>query len=108
MVSDYYRDKYWNTIWGNRIIHQGLANKFFDCAVNAGIIQATKWVQRALPGLVVDGHMGPKTLVAINQGNPVDVLSNVRMQQAEFYRMLVHRDKSQEVFLRGWLLRANG
>ncbi|MCR4341660.1 MAG: hypothetical protein NUW01_17430 [Gemmatimonadaceae bacterium] len=87
----------------------------FDCAVNHGPRQAIKFVQRVinLAGfgpVSVDGALGPKTREAANLAqSEMGPLFNdaILEERRNFYRLIVARDPSQEVFLKGWLARAD-
>ena len=88
-----------------------VAAKVFDMNVNMGPTQAHKLLQRAINVLVdedikVDGILGKNTLAAINSLNSLNLLNSIRTQCVMFYKALVAKDKSQEVFLHGWLRRA--
>lgn len=76
-----------------------------DCAVNSGVGQATKFLQRAL-GVAADGKVGPITRSAIGAA----VLSKLKYRVARarilFIGDIVVNDPSQVRFLRGWLNRA--
>lgn len=86
----------------------------FDCAVNHGPRQAIKFVQRVinLAGfgpVAVDGALGPKTREAARtaQAEMGCLFNNAILEERRnFYRMIVARDQSQEVFLAGWMNRA--
>lgn len=63
-VKDIYKEQYWDRIWGDKL-PLGLDLAVFDYAVNSGISQAVKTMQREV-GIKADGVMGLKTLDAIN------------------------------------------
>ena len=90
-----------------------LGVKYFDASVNMGNYYATLCLQRALiaNGYVVDddGIMGEKTLTAISEAvntNKKSLLSAYKSELAGYYRWIVAKNKTQEVFLKGWLKRA--
>lgn len=82
----------------------------FDGSVNHGIKQAAKFLQRAL-GVDDDGDIGPQTLAAVRQddaaGRIDDICANILDQRAAFYRRIVERNPSQQVFINGWMNRIN-
>jgi lysozyme family protein len=84
-----------------------LAPVHFDTCVNCGLVQANKFLQRAL-GVVDDGIIGPKTLASI-QGlgfkGMEDVLFQYMDKRTNFYIDLAIKDNTQLVFLKGWLSR---
>jgi lysozyme family protein len=96
----------------------------FDQAVNAGIGNARRLLQRAInrclkratsapAQLKVDGAIGPATLQAMNWvlrwgalGMPA-LTDAFRVEVRLRYRAIADRDPSQKKFLRGWLARAD-
>lgn len=61
-AKEIYRAKYWDAVKAEQL---PLALRFevFDAAVNSGVSQAVKWLQR-IAGVVDDGVIGPMTLGA--------------------------------------------
>lgn len=118
-VNDFYRKNFWQEIVGEGIFDQGIAEELFEAAVNVGVVQAVKWLQRALnalnrnmalwPDLIEDGLMGGKTLAAIRRAitaqRAAAVVKLQNIQQGNFYCELIRRDPSQEEFALGWLNR---
>lgn len=90
--------------------------KLFDTAVNLGITAAAKILQRAIRSvgspdpIKDDGIVGRKTIIAAGLacqgGDSSALLAAMRSEQACYYRSIVARNKSQIVFLNGWLRRA--
>lgn len=68
LAKDVYRREYWDAIRADEL-PECLRYAVFDGAVNSGVIQSTKWLQRAV-GTVVDGKIGPQTLLAARRGDP--------------------------------------
>lgn len=108
-VSDIYRRKYWARICGDRL-PKGLDLAVFDAAVNVGVVQSSKFLQRAL-GVDDDGIIGDKTISAVLSDEIAGLLSqttaDVIDQRRDFYEALVERKPSQRKFLNGWLNRVN-
>lgn len=103
-VAQFYQANFWPHYIAE-IQDQDVANWFFDKAVNMGLGQATKLIQRAA-GVVDDGRYGPKTANAIAAADPTELLKKCREQARAFYRSLADKNPSQERFLKGWLARA--
>lgn len=59
----------------------------FDAAVNSGIENAVRFLQRAV-NVADDGHIGPVTLAAINKMSVTDVLSRFNAERLEFMTKL--------------------
>jgi len=87
-----------------------IAAKLFDLSVNAGLMQAAKLIQRACnqfgKDLTEDGKLGPKSIIAINNINPDELLIAYRYECVQFYLKLVEQTPSFSKFIKGWLRRA--
>lgn len=117
-AATFYKYRFFAAIGGYQIACQSIANKFLDLAVNEGIEQATKIVQRAanytlkpiaigyLP-LTVDGIPGPKTSEAINACAPEQLLPAIKDYASQFYRDIAARMKWSPRQLAALLARAN-
>lgn len=106
-VEDIYHQNYWLDGLCDRLPY-ALALVHFDFAVNAGITQAFRTLQRVV-GTRVDGKFGPKSFEALgeairNRGVNalVDAYSDERVA---FYITITERRPPNLKFLRGWFLR---
>lgn len=106
-ISAIYRSRYWKPVCGDNL-PRGLDLVVFDSAVNHGVRQASKFLQRAL-GVDDDGIIGNKTIAAVHSddaaGMTAHVIGDILDQRTDFYDNLVQRDNKQKVFLKGWLNR---
>lgn len=98
-----YRRDYWGKVMGDEIGSQQIAEMLFDFAVNAGVVRATKMIQR-LVGAEEDGVFGPRTLVAVNAGLPL--VRVFTLARVEYYTRLVENRPSLRSFHYGWVRRA--
>jgi len=73
---------------------------FQDLAFNRGLAGATKLLQRAI-GVKDDGLLGPKTLAALEQQNPRDVLRKTSLEQLSYERRLAEENPERKKFLGG-------
>ena len=77
----------------------------FDGAVNHGVAQAGKFLQRAL-GVLDDGIVGPVTISAVQEENGAGgidrICDDILHQRSDFYDHLADRDPKQKIFLKGW------
>lgn len=77
----------------------------FDGAVNHGVGQAAKFLQRAVQ-VTADGGIGPVTLQAVKEeleaGQIGDVIDSILTQRSQFYDDLVARHPEQARFQKGW------
>ena len=102
-VGPMYKLKYWNPSYCE-VLPKGLDYVVFDFAVNAGTGRSVKTLQQAI-GCVADGVIGPKTMAAINDANPKDLITKFSDARADFYQGIVARKPDQARFIKGWLNR---
>ena len=62
LAKQIYRASYWDAVQADQL-PAPVRYSVFDAAVNSGVSQSVKWLQRAL-GVSDDGAIGPKTLAA--------------------------------------------
>jgi lysozyme family protein len=77
----------------------------FDGAVNHGVGQAAKFLQRALQ-VSADGSIGPVTLQAVKEEQDADqimaVVDSILEQRGRFYDSLIAAHPEQGKFGKGW------
>lgn len=105
-VEDIYRYQYWRLIDGD-ILPPGVDYVVFDGAVNSGVSQSIKWLQRALgdsSASRVDGVLGPMTLDAvINYADHDELIAQICDRRLTFLKAL----KTWKVFGKGWAARVS-
>lgn len=95
-------------------LEPAVAREVVDTAVNMGPSVSSTFLQSSLnvlckSGLVVDGQVGQKTIVAyqqcaqMNPGLCVTMLNALDGAQERRYRRIVHINPSQGRFLKGWI-----
>lgn len=98
-----YRTRYWNLVKGDDL-PPGVGYTVFDGAVNSGVGQSVKWLQRAL-GVVADGIIGSDTLTAlVNHPDHDRLIAKIIELREKFLRAL----KTFSTFGKGWLSRIAG
>ena len=100
------RTIYYELYWEKAIctaLDDAVAIAHFDCAVNTGVGQAIKILQRAV-GAKEDGAFGPKTMDKVN--NTRHLLSKIIQAREDFYLDL-GKKKEYSPYLKGWLNRTN-
>lgn len=96
-----YRLEYWLPIRGDDL-PTGLALAVFDGAVNAGVGQSAKWLQRAV-GVKADGVIGAQTIAAISRApDSNELLREFMARRAHHYMLL---DSLDDDFGLGWARR---
>lgn len=102
-VEEIYRRRYWLAAKCDRLPWP-LSLAHFDAAVNAGVSQAVKLLQRAV-GVVADGSWGPITDAAVQAANPGALFGDMLLERLRFYDRLVDQKPTQTKFFRGWIKR---
>ena len=91
-----YRADYWEPVRADELPQQ-VRFDVFDGAVNSGVKQSIKWLQRAA-GVTDDGVIGPKTLAAVHAQTPDRVAKRYNGHRLRFMKDL----KNWPSFSRGW------
>lgn len=113
-VSALYKGIYWDSVNGDIIRYQEIANELFDTAVNMGATWAGTFLQRALnvtnrkstlyPNLKPDGDIGNKTITALHANpDPSLVLKIMNILQGARYVELCEKNEKLEDFIKGWI-----
>lgn len=100
------REIYRAAYWGRAKAEQydgAIAFQVFDAAVNHGIGQAIRFLQRAV-GVADDGIVGPATLVAVRAVPVANVLARFNAERLDFYAKL----STWPAFGKGWARRVAG
>lgn len=98
-----YEANYWKPIWGDQL-PAGLDYAMFDFGINSGVSRAVKTLQALLPGIAVDGVMGPKTIAAVAAFDPADLIRKLCDARLAFVKRL----NTFSTFGRGWTYRITG
>lgn len=99
MVSPLYKKRYWDAVRGDDL-PSGVDLCVFDCAVNAGVGRASKFLQQAV-GVSADGVIGPKTLAAVTAKPADDVIEAFcNLREAHFKSL-----STFATFGKGWMNR---
>ena len=100
-VSAIYRVQYWDAIRGDDL-PRGVDYSTFDAAVNSGVSQGAKWLQRAL-GVTADGAIGEATLVAARNASAPAVINKACDLRMAMLKGLKHWG----TFGKGWTRRVS-
>lgn len=104
-VINLLKENYWDRWHADMIENQSIANLLVDWVWNSGV-HGIKIPQRVL-GVTVDGVVGSKTIAKINSSNQEQLFNKLKQARREFFIQITRNDKSQLVFLKGWLNRLN-
>lgn len=91
-----YKDRYWDAVQAEHL-PADIRYAVFDAAVNSGVAQAAKWLQRAC-GVKDDGVIGPQTIRAANALHPEGLKRKMLAQRLRFMATLAN----WPAFGRGW------
>jgi lysozyme family protein len=99
-VEFIFRVEYWNPCRCSDL-PGAIAIMAFDCAVNQGIGDAIRFIQRSA-GATVDGLIGPKTIAAANHCDSAKMLREMAALRGYDYALL---DNLDDRFGLGWMRR---
>jgi len=91
-----YKDRYWDAVQADNL-PADVRYIVFDGAVNSGVVQSAKWLQRAC-GVKDDGVVGPLTIRAANALHPDGLKRKILAQRLRFMATL----PNWPAFGRGW------
>lgn len=97
-----YKARYWDTI-SAEVLPEVLRFEVFDAAVNSGVQQGVRWLQRAA-GVTDDGILGPMTLAAVHGGDPMRLALAFNGERLDMMTSL----PTWGSFGRGWARRIAG
>lgn len=98
-VKPFYRDRYWAEISGDWL-PDGVDYAVFDFAVNSGVGRAARCLQ-SLVNVSQDGRIGPKTIAAVKDEDPVLLVNELCAERLKFLKGLA----TFRTFGRGWTKR---
>lgn len=96
-----YRKRYWDACKCDAL-PSGVDCAVFDAAVNSGPGRAAKLLQSAV-GVTADGSIGPVTIKAACDADPIKTIETICEERLEFLRSL----PTFETFGKGWTSRVN-
>lgn len=99
MVSPLYKKRYWDAVRGDDL-PSGVDLCVFDCAVNAGVGRASKFLQQAV-GVNADGQIGPMTVAATTSKPANEVIEAFCNLRETHYKSL----STFATFGKGWMWR---
>lgn len=91
-----YRSEYWDVVQAENL-PADLRYIVFDAAVNSGVVQAVRWLQKAC-GAVDDGVVGPQTIRLANSLSTDGIKRKMLAQRLRFMASL----KTWPTFGKGW------
>ena len=104
-VKKFYKDKFWDRMWLDKVDSQHKATEIFVFGVNAGCNRAIRLAQ-IVSGAVADGIVGPKTIEAINRCDEKVFDAKYDAEEIKYYEAIVSNNPSKNIFMKGWKNRA--
>ena len=109
-AKNIYKAWYWDVNALDYVDVQGMATCIYDIGVVRGVRRGAQYAQRVCntlgSQLYVDGHVGSKTLKALNATNSEAFIRSFSAMAAQGFRNIVTKNPSQRVFAKGWNNRA--
>lgn len=113
-IETFYKVNFWDDMRLDEITNQDIAEEIYDTGVNMGPSVSIKLAQEACnllnrqgkdyPDIEQDGIIGKNTIKTINNHpHPTTLFNLLNFLQAERYINICRKNRSQEVFMRGWL-----
>lgn len=99
VAKDIYRAQYWDAVRADDL-PPPVRYAVFDAAVNSGVTQAARWLQRAA-GAIEDGRIGLQTLAAVKAAQP----ENLVRRMIGFRLSAMTEMHGWQAFSRGWAKR---
>lgn len=93
---------HWNI---TAIVDEALFWLVADACVNHGPGWGIRWLQEALPGVTVDGDIGPHTEQALDIAKWPHVYAHIIAARCRFYGQIISHHPSQSKFAGGWAIR---
>jgi len=102
MVTPLYKKRFWDAVRGDDL-PAGVDLCVFDCAVNAGVGRASRFLQQVV-GVAADGAIGPKTMEAVTKMSADEIIEKFCDLREAHYKIL----STFATFGKGWMRRLDG
>ncbi len=106
-----YRQWYWIANSLDKVSRFPIACAVFDIGVVSGLTKSASLAQASVnmvqPGLTVDGHLGPKSIAALNVIPVSDFIQFYSAKVENNFRRIVKSDGTQWENLKGWVERSH-
>jgi len=104
-VADFYQHNFWNTISGDQIDNQSVAESIFDFGVNVGVKKSASLAQKVV-GAGEDGVIGVDSLKHINSFDSDHFLAVFAIEKIGYYIAVIKNRPASKVYFYGWVSRA--
>ncbi len=107
LIKTFYKTNYWDTIRGDDLTNQNVADSIFDFAVNAGVATSAMLAQMVV-GAIQDAVIGPASIASINKFEPEHFLASFTVAKIARYISIIKKRPASQKYLYGWVRRALG
>lgn len=104
-VEEFYLVSFWGPLKAYDIQNQSNADSIFDFAVNTGIKNCIRIVQKVV-GATEDGIIGNETLAKLNEYNSILFRIEFTLAKIKYYIAITKKRPANKKFLYGWIVRA--
>ena len=106
-IEQFYKINYWDTVNGDDLTDQRIANAIFDFGVNAGVKTSSVLAQKVAE-VTEDGVIGNESIGAINKMQPEIFLAFLTLAKIARYITIVQKRPTNQKYFYGWVRRALG
>ncbi len=106
-IEHFYKVNFWDSVSGDDISSQLVADSIFDFGVNAGVRVSSALAQEIV-GATADGVIGPKSVKALNAFDEEHFLAAFIVAKIARYVAIIKRRPTSRKYLYGWVRRALG
>lgn len=99
-----YKKDYWDPLHLDQVLNPTIQTILFDQGILSGVGGCTKAIQQVV-GVTVDGVIGPQTIAAINNMDPILLSKKFIISLQNRYIDIVLHNNTQIKFLKGWIAR---
>lgn len=106
-AAQVYAERYWRSLGLDRLLSYQVAAALFDVGVLFGIGASAICAQKALsrcgyPTLMIDGHLGPISVAALNEVDPLVFVSTLHLVLCTKVNTVIAHRPADEKFRDGW------
>jgi lysozyme family protein len=106
-TTQIYKRFYWDVMNLDQVFDQGIATALFDMGVLCGTGTATRLCQEVLGITPISTAMHQQVIDALNASTDDVFIPAFAARHRQRFEQIVKNNPSQQVFLKGWLNRAN-
>ena len=106
-TTQIYKRYYWDVMNLDQVFDQGIATALFDMGVLCGTGTAARLCQEVLGMMPVSNTINAATLARLNATTDEVFIPAFAARHRQRFEQIVKNNPSQQVFLKGWLNRAN-